>query len=131
MTTVNLKSPFLIRKSHRFPPGKSEVRGTERTIENKKNRWQRLLDYSARQQQNRLGWLAFALALQGCIMAPVTIYAIVLQGNSIILWVICTFSFAITEVVNLAAMPTRVTIPALLGSIVLDLLIIATSFIVA
>jgi hypothetical protein len=129
MTTVYFKTGTIIRENQLTPTAITGNPGKERIFKNKQTWWGRFLAYSATQQANRFGWLALAFTLQGCVMAPVTICAIVFNGNSIVLWMTCTLSFAITEVTNLAAMPTRVTIPILFGGIVLDLLVIAASFI--
>lgn len=76
------------------------------------------------QEKNRLGWLAGALGGSGCIFTPITMFAIVLGGNSIILWFAAIAAIMMVLVTNLAALPTKVTIPTFILSIVVDVVII-------
>ena len=87
------------------------------------------------QEENRLLWLGIALAGHGCILTPLTVMAVLLAGNNIVLFMLAIIAMAISLVTNLAAMPTKVTIPAFIFSILVDLGIlvacIATGFNVA
>lgn len=95
----------------------------------KNNYLQRFLQFAEKQQPNRFGWLAFALFAQGCLLAPVTILAIIHNGNSPGLWMACVLTFVVTEVTNLAAMPTKITIPIFFAGAIMDLFLIALAFI--
>lgn len=95
----------------------------------KNNYLKRFLQFAENQQPNSFGWLAVALFAQGCLLAPVTILAIVQNGNSLGLWMACILTFVITEVTNLAAMPTKITIPVFFAGAIIDLAVIALAFV--
>ena len=78
------------------------------------------------QQENRLLWLGIALAAHGCIMTPLTIFAVVSAGNNLVLFMMALVAMGIALVTNLAALPTKITIPALLISFFVDVAIIVT-----
>lgn len=82
------------------------------------------INWSKNQQGNRLLWLSVALAGHGCVITPVTIYFIVFAGLSLPLFMIALFAMAFAVVVNLAALPTKITIPALVFSILVDISIL-------
>ncbi|RYY97061.1 MAG: hypothetical protein EOO11_11885 [Chitinophagaceae bacterium] len=84
----------------------------------------RFLNWADDQERFRFGWLAAALAVHGCAMTPITLFAIILSGNNIAFWVVALASMGVTLVTNLAAMPTRITVPVFLASIVVDLIVI-------
>ena len=79
------------------------------------------------QEQYRFGWLAVIIAGHGCVLTPVTLLAIVLSGNSIVLWMACMGAMAAALITNLAAMPTKITIPVFLLTVLIDLTIIGYS----
>ena len=81
----------------------------------------RFLDWSTNQQENRLLWLGIALTAQGCVLAPITIFAVVLAGTNIALFMAAIVAMAMALVTNLAALPTKYTIPIFLFSILIDL----------
>ena len=76
------------------------------------------------QEKHRFGWLAAALTIHGCILTPLTIMVVILSGNNLILFGLAIAAMASTLVTNLAAMPTRITIPVFLLSVGIDMLII-------
>jgi hypothetical protein len=76
------------------------------------------------QEKYRLGWLAAALTLHGCVLTILTMFAVVLAGNHFIFWPFVIGAMGITLVVNLAAMPTKITIPVFFFSVLIDLAII-------
>jgi len=73
------------------------------------------------QSEYRLLWLGIVLVAHGCILTPLTILAVLLAGTNIILFMLATMSMAMALVTNLAALPTRITIPIFLLSILIDL----------
>ncbi len=79
------------------------------------------------QEKNRFGWLGLILAVHGCVITPITLFAIVMTGNNIALWGIAMGAMGISLITNLAALPTKITIPVFLFSIIIDLAIIGTS----
>ena len=79
------------------------------------------------QEEYRYGWLAVIIALHGCVLSPITVLAITLGSNSMILWGVAIGAMAMALVTNLAAMPTKITIPVFFFSIIIDLAIIGYS----
>ena len=79
------------------------------------------------QEQFRFGWLAVILAVHGCVLSPMTVLLVAASGNSMVLWGFAIGAMAMCLVTNLAAMPTKVTIPVFFISIVIDLGVIAAS----
>lgn len=85
----------------------------------------KFINWCERQQENRILWIGLALAGHGCIITPLTIFAVVMTGNSMGLFMTAVLAMAFTLVVNLAAQPTKVTIPVFILTILVDLGIIA------
>ncbi|MGK2861152.1 MAG: hypothetical protein ACSLE0_04425 [Chitinophagaceae bacterium] len=79
------------------------------------------------QEKFRFGWLAVIITSHGCILTPLTVMAIIFGGNNFFLWGIAIAAMAMSLVTNLAAMPTKITIPVFFLSIVLDIIIIGIS----
>jgi hypothetical protein len=86
--------------------------------------WKKFIDWCISQEKYRLGWLAAAITLHGCVLTIFTMFAVVLAGNHFIFWPFIIGGMGITLVVNLAALPTRITIPVFLFSVLVDLAII-------
>lgn len=89
----------------------------------------KFLQWSAAQDKNRFGWLAGALATHGCVLTPITLFAIVLGGNEFVFWIIALVAMGASLVTNLSAMPTKITIPTFFISVVIDISIIAACLI--
>lgn len=87
----------------------------------------RFIHWCEGQQKNRFIWLALALVGHGCALTPITMFAIILSGNNIVFWMMAIIAMMTALVTNLAALPTKYTIPAFFFSIVVDLLIIASA----
>jgi hypothetical protein len=90
--------------------------------------WQKFMQFAANQESNRFGWLAFSFFAHGCVLAPLTLLIVTMNGNHFALWIPCLFAFAITEIVNLSALPTKITIPVFLASLLVDIGVIASVF---
>ena len=88
----------------------------------------RFFNWCNGQEKYRFGWLAITLTLHGCILAPVTVLSIALCGNNFVLWGVAIGAIAMALVTNLAAMPTKVTIPVFFLSVLLDLAVIVSAF---
>ena len=86
--------------------------------------FKKFLTWCDGQEKNRLGWLAGALGAHGCILTPITMFAIVLGGNSIYMWFAAIIAMMMVLVTNLAAMPTKYTIPTFFFSVLVDVTII-------
>jgi hypothetical protein len=77
------------------------------------------------QEKYRLGWLAIIIASHACFLTPITLLAIIPAGNSMLLWSMAIAAMGMALVTNLAALPTKITIPIFLLSVIIDLVIIA------
>jgi len=82
------------------------------------------LDWCKGQEKNRLGWLALSLASHGCIITPLVVFLVSVTGNNFNLWMAAMVAMGVTLIVNLAAQPTKITIPTFFLSIVVDIAII-------
>ena len=91
----------------------------------KQSVFSRFLAWCNGQEKFRFGWVAAILAIHGCVLAPITVLAIaLLGGNSMIFWAMLIGGMALSLIVNLAAMPTKITIPVFFFSILIDISII-------
>src|SRR4051812_3956246 len=84
----------------------------------------RFITWCASQEQNRLGWLTIIIAAHACLITPMTLLTLVFSGNHMSYWVTAIAAIVISLVTNLAALPTKITIPAFAFSILLDLYVI-------
>jgi hypothetical protein len=82
------------------------------------------LNWCKAQDRNRLLWLGIALSAHGCIITPVTIMAVLLAGTNLVLFILAIVAMGAVLVTNLAAMPTKITLPVLIVSILVDIAII-------
>lgn len=87
----------------------------------------RFISWCKTQEKYRLGWLAAIIAVHGCILTPITCFAIALSGNNMIFWSMASIAMGMCLVTNLAALPTKITIPVFFLSIIIDFVIIANS----
>jgi len=94
------------------------------THDTKVSVWKKFIDWCISQEKYRIGWLAVALTLHGCVLTIFTMFAVILAGNHFIFWPFIIGGMGITLVVNLAAMPTKITIPVFFFSVLMDLVII-------
>ena len=88
----------------------------------------RFITWTKNQQPNRLLWLGVALVAHGCIITPITISAVIFAGTNLVLFMSAIIAMSLVVVTNLAAMPTKITIPVFFFSILLDIAIIIASF---
>ena len=86
--------------------------------------FKKFISWCTGQDANRYGWLGAALVAHGCVLTPFTMFAIVLSGNNIVFWLCAIVAMMATLVVNLAALPTKYTIPVFLFSILIDVTLI-------
>lgn len=93
--------------------------------EKKRSVIQRFFAWCTAQEKNRLAWLGGIIAGHGCVFTPLTVLFIVLSGNNPVFWPFAIGAMGLALVTNLAALPTRVTIPVFFLSLLIDLVIIA------
>ena len=87
----------------------------------------RFMKWCSGQQPNRLLWLGIALVGHGCILTPITISAVIFAGTNLFLFMTALIAMSLALVSNLAAMPTKITIPVFLFSIIIDIAIVIAS----
>ena len=86
----------------------------------------RFINWCRGQEKNRLGWLAVIIAGHGCIITPITLLFVMLTGNNFAAWPWIIAAMGMPLVSNLAALPTKITIPLFFLSIIIDLAIIGS-----
>src|SRR4051794_29425314 len=84
----------------------------------------KFIDWSKGQQDNRLLWLGIALAGHGCVFTPLTVMAVLLAGTNLTLFILAIVAMGMALVTNLAALPTKITIPVLVLSVLMDIAIV-------
>jgi len=87
--------------------------------------WKKFIGWTNKQEKNRMLWTAIAIAGHGCIFTILTTLAILFTGNHFIFWPFAIGAMSVTVVVNLSALPTRITIPVFFLSLIIDAVIIA------
>ena len=87
----------------------------------------KFISWCETQEKYRFGWLGLILAVHGCVITPITIFTIVMSGNNIALWGIVMGAMGMSLITNLAALPTKITIPVFFLSVIIDLSITGTS----
>lgn len=85
--------------------------------------------WTEKQNDNRLAWLAAALAGHGCFLTPFTVMAVMATTQNFTLFMAAIAAMTLALVTNLAALPTKITIPAFILSIVADIVIVAITLI--
>jgi hypothetical protein len=95
--------------------------------EKRKSTLSHFFSWCSTQEKYRYGWLAAIITLHGCVLTPATLLTVTLGSNSIILWAMAMAAMAMSLISNLAAMPTRITIPIFFFSVGIDLMIIGIS----
>ena len=86
----------------------------------------RFIQWCENQDEYRLGWLAASFVVHGCIFVPMTLMIIAAGGNNFVFVALTLGSMIIAVTTNLADLHTKVSLPVLLSTLVLDLLIIAS-----
>jgi len=88
----------------------------------------KFFDWCKSQEEYRFGWLAAGIAGHGCFITPATLFFVMIGGNSPVLWAFVIAAMGMTLVTNLAALPTKITIPVLFLSILIDIVVILNCF---
>ena len=87
--------------------------------------WSRFINWCATQEEKRFLWLGLALVGHGCVITILTLFAIMFSGNNLIFWPFVMVAMVACLVVNLAALPTKITIPVFFLSVLIDAAIFA------
>ncbi len=89
----------------------------------------RFLNWCELQEQERLLWVGTSLGLQGCVITPITLFAVIFSGIHTWMIAFTAASIMLTLVVNLAALPLRYAIPAFAVSLFINISLIVTAII--
>jgi hypothetical protein len=96
----------------------------------KSSLWSRFIAYCAAQEHNRLLWVGLILAVHGCALTPITVMATLFTGPNFFLFMAAMVAMGIALVTNLAAMPTKATIPAFALSVLIDIAILVACVVI-
>lgn len=80
----------------------------------------RFFEWCRNQEENRILWIGVILSAHGCIITPLTLMFVMLFGNSMVLWPFAIAAIFMCLVVNLAALPTKITLPVFVLSLLID-----------
>jgi hypothetical protein len=95
-----------------------------------KSLWGSFISFCAKEdEKHHFGWVGLSLAGHGCLLTPITLFAIILTGNLLGLWMAAAFSMTAVVIVNLAGLSTKYTIPVLMFSTLVNIGVIAAAFI--
>ncbi len=84
----------------------------------------RFFNWCGSQEESRFGWLATIVTGHGCIITPITLFFVMIAGNNFVFWGMVIGAMAMALIVNLAALPTKITIPVFFLSVLIDLVVI-------
>jgi hypothetical protein len=84
--------------------------------------------WSAKQNNDRLTWLAIVLSAHGCFLTPFTVMTVMATSQNFTLFMAGIGAMTMALVTNLAALPTKITIPAFALSILIDIAIVIATF---
>jgi hypothetical protein len=76
------------------------------------------------QEKYRLGWLSGIIAGHGCFITPLTLLFVMISGNSPLLWAFVIAAMGMSLITNLAALPTKITIPVFFLSVLIDVIVV-------
>ena len=116
LCTTKFKHMELLHQSYTLEHARSEKRTSL---------FHQFLTWCQSQEKYRFGWLAAIVAGHGCIITPITVLLITLSGNNMTLWALAIAAMSMSLVTNLAALPTRITIPVFFLSILIDIVVVA------
>ena len=79
-----------------------------------------------KQEEYRLGWMIFSITGHSCVFTMITAAMVLATGNHFIFWPILIGNMMLVMIVCLAGLPSRVIIPVLFLSVIVDIAIILT-----
>ncbi|MCP9749820.1 hypothetical protein [Ferruginibacter sp. HRS2-29] len=81
----------------------------------------RFFTWCTKQEGKRLMWMGIILPLQACILAPATLAIALLAGIHFSLFIPIIAALVLTFITNLAALPTKITIPVFALAVLVDI----------
>jgi hypothetical protein len=94
-----------------------------------KSLWKQFIEYSDKQEYNRLAWVAVGILGHGTIFTIATLATVMFLGNIFALYIIACCAMVLVVSVSLAALPTRYTVPIFFLSLLIDLGVIIAAII--
>lgn len=91
----------------------------------------RFFNWADAQNDHRFVWLGIALLAHASLFTPATAMAVMATSNDFSLVMVTLGAMGLALVTNLAALPTRITIPVFFLSILIDVAVVITSFAIA
>jgi len=88
----------------------------------------RFFAWTHREEKNRIAWVGISITAMSAVFFPVTMSAILFNGAIFKLIIGAMISLALVVITNLAALPTKYTIPAFVLGVVIDIVLIIVSF---
>ncbi len=95
-----------------------------------KNIITRFIAWTKQEEKNRIAWVGVSVTAMAAVFFPITMSAILFNGAIFKLIIGAMISLALVVITNLAALPTKYTIPAFLTGIVIDIVLIIASFVI-
>lgn len=93
------------------------------------NSLKRFIGWCDQQEKNRLLWLGIGIMGHIGMIVPLTLLAILfLANNNFVLWIVVLCANMPVLALNLAAQPPKITIPVMLTSLVINVVVIFISF---
>ena len=89
----------------------------------------RLTAWIISEEKNRIAWVGISITAMAAIFFPITMSAILFNGAVFPLIMGAMASLALVVITNLAALPTKYTIPAFILGILTDIVLIVVSFV--
>jgi hypothetical protein len=89
----------------------------------------RLIDWTKKEEKNHIAWVGISITAMSAVFFPITMSATLFNGAVFSLIVGAIISLAGVVIMNLAALPTKYTIPAFLLGILMDIVLIVFSFV--
>jgi hypothetical protein len=92
---------------------------------------ERFFDWATKEDvKHHIGWVGLSIIAMTAIFFPLTMSAILLNGASLGLIIAAMVPLVLVFVTNLAALPTRYTIPFFFAGVLAELIILVVSFLV-
>jgi hypothetical protein len=89
----------------------------------------RFLRFAEQQEKNHFGWVGGSIMLQASVLFPLTLLLVLANGASFGLMSVAIAGLAMVVVTNLAALPTKITIPVLVLSALIDVAVVVAAFV--
>jgi len=94
------------------------------------NSLRKFISWCDQQEKNRLLWLGIALMGHIGMIVPLTLLSVLfLASNNFALWIVVLCGNMPVLALNLAAQPPKVTIPVMLISLIINIVVIALSIV--